>query len=723
MDTNANKDNLAYVNIDSIYLDPNNYRLVNSTHYFYINNELDYINPVVQKRTMSIICGDKDEEISDLITSFRENGYLYVDYIQVREIRTNVYVVLEGNRRIAALKRLKELYEKYGYDLKNLEYSFFKKIPVRIEPNTNNMTGNFTLMALKHINGNKKWGEWNQALFLADLRYKYNISEDEICNKTGITKNVLRPTLRAYRLVKQFELSDYSDQYKENMFPMFKETVRNARLKEWLSWNDNNFVAENKNNLETLFSLMSKIEPDENNYVENINSNNSNDKPPLTKREDIRKLGEFIKDESALNLLIKTRNLDIAYNKSIAIADLKLESVVSDLISASQSVLRIRLNEKAARDVSKVCDELYKLLDETKFEFDSKDLNFSHSINNSIKLINIELKKFKRFNNKKLENCSLVNIIAGENNSGKTSLLEAIYLLIKQNDIQSLLKLIKVRGKNNDKYRDYDWVSKQIFNFNVCGKTFESNNVEIELNITDSDDYKEDNLIIGFYKATQNSISRILNFKINANDIDEGKGERFKSLGSVEFSSPFYYGGDKNKFKDYYSKAMENKLMAKIVNFINEHIVNTIETIYWDESVSRFKVQDKRQKKAIDLCKYGEGFQRIFHIALLFANNQNGVVLIDEFENAIHASLLRPFAEFICRLSKEFNVQLFLTSHSKECIDSFSRVNNLEVTKSFYGLKRKTVCNEDDETDIFYLSSKYFEDMLNFMNIDLRLAN
>jgi len=57
----------------------------------------------------------------------------------------------------------------------------------------------------------------------------------------------------------------------------------------------------------------------------------------------------------------------------------------------------------------------------------------------------------------------------------------------------------------------------------------------------------------------------------------------------------------------------------------------------------------------------------------LFAEAANGVVLIDEFENAIHTELIGNFAGFIHSLATTFNVQVFLTSHSKECIDAFVR--------------------------------------------------
>ena len=45
--------------------------------------------------------------------------------------------------------------------------------------------------------------------------------------------------------------------------------------------------------------------------------------------------------------------------------------------------------------------------------------------------------------------------------------------------------------------------------------------------------------------------------------------------------------------------------------------------------------------------------------------------VVDEFENAIHTELLRDFTRFVQELAVELNVQVFLSTHSKETIDAF----------------------------------------------------
>jgi AAA15 family ATPase/GTPase len=102
----------------------------------------------------------------------------------------------------------------------------------------------------------------------------------------------------------------------------------------------------------------------------------------------------------------------------------------------------------------------------------------------------------------------------------------------------------------------------------------------------------------------------------------------------------------------------------------------------------RFIINDDDFDEGVELSVYGEGLQRMFHIGLLFAGAKNGIVLIDELENAIHASLLQPFARFIADLARELNVQVFLTTHSRECIQAFVEPELAEDV-AYYALQRE----------------------------------
>lgn len=94
--------------------------------------------------------------------------------------------------------------------------------------------------------------------------------------------------------------------------------------------------------------------------------------------------------------------------------------------------------------------------------------------------------------------------------------------------------------------------------------------------------------------------------------------------------------------------------------------------------------------------------------------------MIDEFENAIHADLIATFAPFVHLLAKEFNVQVFLTTHSKECIDAFVKKTPPEdITDfAFHALVRK----ENDMISVREFNGKEFSRLLLAADVDLRRA-
>ena len=72
--------------------------------------------------------------------------------------------------------------------------------------------------------------------------------------------------------------------------------------------------------------------------------------------------------------------------------------------------------------------------------------------------------------------------------------------------------------------------------------------------------------------------------------------------------------------------------------------------------------------RLVPLPLMGEGMVRLADMMLNIGNAQDGVVLIDEIENGLHYTILHKVWEAIEQATREFNTQLFATTHSLECI-------------------------------------------------------
>ncbi len=127
--TKQNELNEMKLKLENLYLDPNNYRLIHEKNYVKVE-EGKFRDKTVQRRTMRLITGDKNQHIQDLIYSFKVNDYLPIDQIQVKPLENGDYLVVEGNRRIATLKHLYREFDEKGIDLQEL----LRGKPMQVSP-------------------------------------------------------------------------------------------------------------------------------------------------------------------------------------------------------------------------------------------------------------------------------------------------------------------------------------------------------------------------------------------------------------------------------------------------------------------------------------------------------------------------------------------------------------------------------------------------------------
>ena len=66
----------------------------------------------------------------------------------------------------------------------------------------------------------------------------------------------------------------------------------------------------------------------------------------------------------------------------------------------------------------------------------------------------------------------------------------------------------------------------------------------------------------------------------------------------------------------------------------------------------------------------GEGFNRVFSMAVAMETARGGMLLVDEVENGLHHSVMRDVFSNLLELAVKFDVQVVATTHSAECINA-----------------------------------------------------
>lgn len=711
--------NLRQVSLRNLYLDPNNFRIIHEPDQKEVS-DTEVKNRDVVQRTMRLLCGDKNQNIQDLIESFKANGYLRVDQILVRELPSGGYLINEGNRRIAALKFLQQEHETKGIDLGRLSPEVFSQVPVVLYSGSDEVH-NLTLMALKHISGNKKWGEWNQACLLEILHKDHKLSETEICKRIGITKVELRRSLRALSMVEEYRSSDYGDQFNESMFPIFRHAVRSAALKGWLGWDDGDRQARNTANRDFLFSLMSREPIEEQEEDGSVGYGGEYLEPVITRRDDVDTLAKVTSDERALAYLEKTRDLTGAYRSSDLMFRERQEAAIQSVKADVETLTQLTIRPQNLPELENVRGKLQSIIDrarasglsgvEQKAVFrDRVDIHFSR----------VHVQRYRGLAGVNMKQLAKINLIAGINNSGKTSLLEAIYLLARQNDLDGLLEVMRRRGKVATDQLDPEWVIEQLGSEMLCidGK-FDQLYAAVEIRECIEEDTSIDRTrYLGSIEIdSQFDTTKLTSLnRIYKGQDRETRADSLRLLCPVIFSSPFFFN-EPHRYTGFYHKSVQSKALPDIFEFLRENLLPTLEDIRLTDERQRFLVIDRQFSSGVDLSCYGEGLQRMFLLSLLFASAQHGVVLIDEFENALHFRLIGPFSRFVHQMAQKFNVQVFITSHSKECIDAF--ITNIPQADD---LSCHAIVSTDNGIRTRDFSGVMFKKLLDAGDVDLRGA-
>ncbi|MDD3854558.1 MAG: hypothetical protein A3J96_00910 [Sulfurimonas sp. RIFOXYC2_FULL_36_7] len=269
-------------------------------------------------------------------------------------------------------------------------------------------------------------------------------------------------------------------------------------------------------------------------------------------------------------------------------------------------------------------------------------------------LTEIEIKDFKCFKDFKAEGLKRVNLIGGKNNVGKTAFMEACYVNVSAENIKSFIGSLYGIKYMRENLNILNGASKSPKNFiEQNNNIFTKSNVNTaSFKIKDEEGVKQ--YIFEFNKQ---------HIKVNVNNFSY-ESEFAKT---VEFIDNFgLFDSQINQSYSIIQKKDEEKLLNNILN-------------EFDENIKSFKIIDEKPQCKIDneylaITEFGDGVKHLVSIVVSLYRCENGYLFIDEIDNGIHYTKLDEIWKIILEVSKKFNVQVFATTHSKECIDSYARV-------------------------------------------------
>ena len=337
---------------------------------------------------------------------------------------------------------------------------------------------------------------------------------------------------------------------------------------------------------------------------------------------------------------------------------------------------------------------------------------------------NIKINNYKCFKNFEIKAFKRINILVGNNNSGKTSLLEALALLdpkilkAKNDVIKNAISFYTdsyLKNKEDLPNKFMLAFFKKIFeDYSIF---FNKRNSEESIFIeADFNSVKKDSKNDFTVKFENQIIKEIVDFPECNSHPNITKTIQSGALGLFEsIVATYKFSNKKNLLKlgvssiGTYNDNVEGfddfDVIFKRINYrvdivknwtqiinkngvkIEEKFVKLLQNFDGDIEAIRANQdeldfykknpEDKKSPFVVPLSSMGEGFKRFFDIIVtleLMNNNKPQILCIDEIDNGLYYDKQDLFWEQISKLCEEKNIQLFATTHSYDSLKSIVRV-------------------------------------------------
>lgn len=321
-----------------------------------------------------------------------------------------------------------------------------------------------------------------------------------------------------------------------------------------------------------------------------------------------------------------------------------------------------------------------------------------------IYLEEFKTKQFRGIKDLKISNLGNINIIVGDNNSGKTSVLEAMMLLRNTYEFSNVLNIIRLR--ENGFYSPFRMNSYDNFLY-MFNPEAEEKRIEVEGVVTgklvgvslygtvetvlvDIGELRDRNRRVPglleeqrvVYEENETSeFQGILESHVEKEVVYEEKiaFNPFTRLSGIKVSKPeniemIYVSPTDHTNGNVFSRIIKNDDYKEIVLHVIQIFDKDIEDILYlkNEQTSR-PIECIKHKRlgVMPLATYGDGIKKVLLLANSIARAAGGILLVDEIETAIHSRHYDDIFKFVIKACQQFDIQLFATTHSIEAVDGF----------------------------------------------------
>ncbi|MCH4610680.1 ATP/GTP-binding protein [Helicobacter pylori] len=351
----------------------------------------------------------------------------------------------------------------------------------------------------------------------------------------------------------------------------------------------------------------------------------------------------------------------------------------------------------------------------------------------------VRIKNFKNFKDTTIDGFTKLNIITGQNNAGKSNLLEALYYLVGKS-MHPCTNVLEIY--DNIRKEPLTTESKNLMFYGLDTKeeiqivtTLDNNQtLDLQIKFIASENQKviESQIIP---TAEQTQMSSQLNFTLKKNNEeiynDHLNIDKFPNQSSYNRQFKNFEPNQSQKLLPFESAAIitpsdvarkRDVINSNAIHIMNPNIIQAVRKILDDnqlekrlnQSLNQFdkniqairfnannqlKLEMKNIKEKVPLSMFGDGLMKYLHIMSAFIANNATTIYIDEVENGLHFSRMRLLLEKIIDFinnNKDRNLQVFMTTHSQEFVEILDQV----IKEKDFAHQTKLFCLEKNSSSI-----------------------
>jgi energy-coupling factor transporter ATP-binding protein EcfA2 len=333
------------------------------------------------------------------------------------------------------------------------------------------------------------------------------------------------------------------------------------------------------------------------------------------------------------------------------------------------------------KTIVKINDE--KLIETIKLEVE-KTL-----ISNDIKIISISIENFTVFKSEHLEFSDGLNVVVGENGTGKSHLLKLLYSIISSNNTLSYIRFYAKLGRSIGsaissaikqdlmnifkpdsldrlitRNKDESYISLNLEKYSI-GFDIHMDGMNINEGILPENTLKKSSIFIPAKEMLSFYEGFVPLYETRESSFDEIYYNLARSLGLSALKNMEYY-------------PVESKLLSRLEEILEGKI--SLER-------GRFYLVSKNGYKT-EIALIAEGLRKIATIAQLITNGsltKNSILFWDEPEANLNPKLIKKMAQLLVELSRT-GMQVFIATHSLFLVKELEILRSEKDKVKYFGL-------------------------------------